>query len=324
MASVLMIELSDMGSKIAALSSDVAKAESRAEMLQELKPDDSMAIAAAKAHYKLKYDELTALEKEWTKLKARVSEKGRDAMDVIQPKLPAVDRPSYNGDPELLKPFQREAQEFLDVFEGRLTESGKLKQVRQMLTGEAKRWLTTAEEDGSPFQTCDELLSALKESFGAFDEQEVLLTELMVMSPSRVGGTLVEYVRTFRRKFNLLEKENVPSFTATKAMFLLSLSKSTLRELRPRLIGIRTVPALFHMASQLGEASVGEDDPMDLDAARFDGKSASSKGDGNKDGKVKKSRAPPSVVCHQCTGRGHFAHECPSAKKWKGSEAKNE
>ena len=55
MASFLMIELSDMGSKIAALSSDVAKAESRAEMLQELKPDDKMAIAAAKSHHKMKY-----------------------------------------------------------------------------------------------------------------------------------------------------------------------------------------------------------------------------------------------------------------------------
>ena len=32
-----------------------------------------------------------------------------------------------------MKPFRREAVEFLEMFEGRLTEAGKLKQVRAML-----------------------------------------------------------------------------------------------------------------------------------------------------------------------------------------------
>ena len=235
-------------------------------------------------------------------------------MDVIQPKLPAVDRPSYNGDPELLKPFQREAQEFLDVFEGRLTESGKLKQVRAMLTGEAKNWLVNVEED-KPFTSHEDLLQELGVAFGLYDEQEMLFHEMMTLSVEKCGGTLANFVTAFRRRYNRIERANLPSFVVSKAMFLLNLSAGLVKDLRPRLLNVTTVPEMLQIATQV---SSPVEDTMDLDAAKLD------KPTGNKDGKVKKSRAPPSVVCHNCTGRGHFAHECPSAKKWKGSEAKNE
>ena len=143
MASAMMLELADMGSKISALSSKVGSADARLRLMKELKPDAVEAIAKEQEYLDRKTAELNALSSQWEQLKAKVAEKERDSLDIVQPKLPAVERPSFGGDGEQLKTFTRSVEEFMGMFEGRLSAEVKLRQVRAMLTGKPKLGFST-------------------------------------------------------------------------------------------------------------------------------------------------------------------------------------
>ena len=226
--------------------------------------------------------------------------------DPDAPKLPPPERPVFEGDPKELKNFARRTRDYLSEFAS-LGEAQKVRQVRAMLKGEARTWLDQRECDGDfSFGTHDELLDALRDAFGAFDEQEFTLADMMLLTPRRTrDGSVRAYVDAFRRMHNTLDKDNVPSFATVKAMFLLHVPDDTKCEMRTRLVGVTTTSALFETMSQLSHASR---DAMDLDAFNKDKSTADQV-------KVHASKAPPHLRCHWCTGYGHFANECPSRVK---------
>ena len=152
-------------------------------------------------------------------------------------------------------------------------------------------------------------MAELRTAFGIYDEQEQLFQEMMTLTPAQCGGTLASFVAKFRRLYNRIERPNVPAFVVTKSIFLLNLGAGMLKDLRPRLLGVDSVPGLFHVATTLLTA---EDVPAPMELDAF----AKSKPKPDSASSVKLSKAPPHLRCHKCTGYGHFFHECPSSKKW--------
>ena len=160
--------------------------------------------------------------------------------------------------------------------------------------------------------TLTTICAALKDAFGVFDDQEHTFTELMLLTPARTSdGTPRAYVDAFRRLFNLLEKDNVPSFVIIKAVFLLHLPSDIASEVRSRLVGVTTANDMFHICSNIVHTSKNNE-PMELDPFVKD------KGEQDKKGPTP-SKAPPYLRCNKCTGYGHYGYECPSRKKYDAS-----